>query len=537
MTRVERYARYRAPEGNGQRLVVPPWSEMGDVLAESAAWRARADVGVLDEPLAEFSAAARRELIAESAKYVASFGAPLPLAADVHERPLILTGHQPELVHPGVWLKNIAAAALAEQHGGAAVQLVIDADACRSTAIRVPTGSVHVPRLDLVEFDRPAAAMPWEERRILDNDCWRSFPDRVAKATSSLLADRMINQWWPMVVERSAATGLIGASLAQARYLSERAWGCRNLELPQSQMCQTVAFRRFALHILRELPRFVDAYNSALADYRRLHHLRNHAQPVPDLDADGVWLEAPFWLWTAADPQRRAVFIRSMAGSIIVSDRAGFERTLPTGAGETEQTLAEMREWETAGVKLRSRALITTMFARLALADLFIHGIGGARYDEATDAICERFFSTAPPAYATLSGTLRLPIAHPPGGAGDASKLRRQLRELEFHPERHLPFDRMATSERSSVEELVKIKERAVQSPSTPAGAAARHQAIVSANQGLHALLNGRRATVEQELAASIDRARHNRILDSREYAFCLYPSSLLEEFLLDFST
>ena len=45
------------------------------------------------------------------------------------------------------------------------------------------------------------------------------------------------------------------------------------------------------------------------------------------------------------------------------------------------------------------------MFARLAVADLFIHGIGGAKYDELTDAIGERFFGIQLRPYMVVSGT------------------------------------------------------------------------------------------------------------------------------------
>ena len=50
------------------------------------------------------------------------------------------------------------------------------------------------------------------------------------------------------------------------------------------------------------------------------------------------------------------------------------------------------------------------MFARLFLCDLFIHGIGGAKYDQMTDAIIERFFGFAPPDYLTVTATAKLPI-------------------------------------------------------------------------------------------------------------------------------
>jgi hypothetical protein len=41
---------------------------------------------------------------------------------------------------------------------------------------------------------------------------------------------------------------------------------------------------------------------------------------------------------------------------------------------------------------------------------------------------------------------------------------------------------------------------------------------------------------VEAELAAAAQRERASRVLQSREYAFCLYPQPELEQFLLDFA-
>ena len=533
--RVERYARYRAPDESGSKLIVPAWDEMGALVRAGVEWRGAADVDVLGMPLADFAAAARVEAMGRAADYVDTYAGPRAggFAYDPL-RPLILTGHQPDLVHPGVWLKNFAAAALAEQLGAESLHLVIDSDVCRGTSIRVPSGSSDSPQLAAVEFDAPAMEMPWEERRVVDRACWRSFARRVRGATSPLLAGRMLDEWWSVAVERAEATGLIGASLAQARHLAELDWNQRNLELPQSQACQTAAFRRFACRLLFELPRFAQAYNAALADYRRKRRLRNHAQPVPDLAADGPWLEAPLWMWSAEDPMRRPVYVRCGAGACVVSDRRSFERALPRDA---DAAIAELGRWEAEGVKLRSRALVTTMFARMALADMFIHGIGGARYDEVTDAVCERFFGAAPPAYATLSGTLRLPIAHPPGDEHDVRVLRRQLRDYDFHPERYLHAGDSPSDGHAVGDKLAILKRQWIETPKLPDNAKTRHAAIAEANRGLRALIADQRLAGERRLDAATERARANRILNSREYAFCLYQRNYLEQFLLDFPT
>ena len=46
---------------------------------------------------------------------------------------------------------------------------------------------------------------------------------------------------------------------------------------------------------------------------------------------------------------------------------------------------SRLAELSSRGIKLRTRALTTTLFARLVLSDMFLHGIGGAKYDQVTD--------------------------------------------------------------------------------------------------------------------------------------------------------
>jgi hypothetical protein len=174
------------------------------------------------------------------------------------------------------------------------------------------------------------------------------------------------------------------------------------------------------------------------------------------------------------------------------------------------------------------------MFARLALADLFIHGIGGAKYDEATDAICQRFFGTAPPRFAAISGTLRLPIARVGVAGNGIGQMRQRLRQLEFHPEEFVKLDGALPASKSA-ERWIEQKRRWVQTPKCRENAAERHAAIVTANDGLQPFVADERAAVEAQLAEANERMRADRIVNSREYAFCLFSRQLLEQFLLDF--
>jgi hypothetical protein len=51
------------------------------------------------------------------------------------------------------------------------------------------------------------------------------------------------------------------------------------------------------------------------------------------------------------------------------------------------------------------------MFLRLFVADLFVHGIGGGRYDQITDRLIRSHFGVVPPVFAVTTATLYLPQA------------------------------------------------------------------------------------------------------------------------------
>ena len=49
------------------------------------------------------------------------------------------------------------------------------------------------------------------------------------------------------------------------------------------------------------------------------------------------------------------------------------------------------------------------MYLRMMVADLFVHGIGGGKYDQVTDCIIEEFFGLKPPPLAVATATMKLP--------------------------------------------------------------------------------------------------------------------------------
>jgi hypothetical protein len=522
------YRRYRAPHDDRQVLVEPPFSELDGLLAENVRLHAQASYDFQGRGLTQLAAQARNELLAAARRWTAAYR-PDAVAAGSRPGPIFLAGHQPEMFHPGVWLKNFVLGALARQYGGTAVNLVIDSDTAKNTALRTPGGSIAQPNVEMIPFDRPEPRLPYEERRVVDRRQFEDFGRRVTQRMAALAPDLLLRQFWPMVLQRLQQSDHLGTCLAQARHQLEGRWGLQTLEVPQSWVCQTESFAWLIVHLLAQLPRFHQCYNQAVEEYRRVHKIRNEAQPVPNLAADGPWLEAPLWLWTADRPLRRRVFARAQDAEVLLTDGEGLEvRLAVSPESDGARAVGQLAELRSRGIKIRSRALITTLWARLVLGDLFLHGIGGAKYDQVTDLLMERFFALPPPGILVLSATLHLPIARPPLESDPAGGIAQQLRELTYHPERFLQSSADAPAEAESLREA---KNRWIRTPATAENAYARRQAIRQSNEALQPWVAQRRRQLLERQAASARARRVESIFAWREYAFCLYPEKTLREF------
>jgi hypothetical protein len=536
----------RAPQGDGQKVIDPPWSALPQVVAANREQIRRVDYDVQGRSLAELSASARRALIEKAAAYTAQYRnlpARLRNVESLADVPFILAGHQPQLFHPGVWYKNFVLGSLARQVDGVPVHLLIDSDLCRSSSIRVPTGSVEHPRLDAVPYDEPSSEVPYEERAIRDPETFRSFADRVSSLIRPLVPDPMVTSLWPLVLERNPGQTNLGLRLAQGRHALEETWHNDTLELPQSVVCQLPEFAWFVAHVLAHLPRFWAAYNDALAAYRRTHHMRNRAHPVPDLaEADG-WLESPFWIWTADDPKRRPLFAQQAGDELVITDRVKRTFRLSLSSDQDAGAAADqLLDLASRGIKIRTRALTTTLFARVVLSDLFLHGIGGAKYDQVTDQIARSFFGFTPPEFVAVSATLRLPIADNRMEAPRERSCTEELRDLRFHPERYVGRGLAHFAESAeqnvpvpfsdAISEIISAKRRWVETPKTPQNARERHAAIAAANEALQPFVADRRRAIKSRCQELQHRKRVSAILQSRDYSFCLFPQRHFETLL-----
>jgi hypothetical protein len=554
--------RLRAPSRHGETLARPVWDDLETALIENRAEFAETDACVGGRRLTELRQEARRELLARALVYTRQFAGDAALPDSAEELPLVLTGHQPVLFHPGVWAKNFAAARLARESVGVAVNLVVDNDTRSSVGVGLPVQTDRGLSRAQIQYDVPQPSLPWEEATVADAGLFETFPQRVAEALRPWGIDPILTRLWPEVVDWVAKGGRLVDGLAAARNRLERRWGVSNLEIPLGAMCQTEAFHWFSADLLSRLPEVHRVYNETVGQYRAVNRVRNAHHPVPNLKRQGEELEAPFWVWRSGDKKRGRLFVRAVPEGLLLTDGERAVATLPMpGTGDLCCAARELSRLAATGWRFRTRALTTTLFARVFLADLFVHGIGGAKYDEMTDRLISRLYGVRAPTFLTLTTTVHLPLvpggsASESGGAAsldgvagaatpeDVARLQSQIRQLEFHPEEFLdPATRVARGELIAEKRLLAAEQLASepwrqtvpdgQGPRRPDGSGrARCQRLRELNQLLFAGLEPRRDELQRELGQLRGELQATRVLKSREFSFALFPEATLRPIL-----
>ncbi len=522
----------QAPSADRGILISPPADQVPALLAE----RTSSDVELLSRSLDELATQARQELLEAAVAYSRCYRDNLPVVpqpgVEAPPVPIILAGHQAELFHVGVWAKNFALHRFAAAHRAVPINLVVDSDVLKRSSLRIPGGTPAWPRFDWVPFDTTGPPCPAEERRVLESSLWQSFATRVQTQLAGLIPNPLVKQFWPLVMQRWKEGAKLGLALAQARHQWEAQWDLRTLELPLSATCQGEPFWWFVAHLLSDLPRFQGIYHTAIRRYRKINKLRSKRHPFPELET-GSWLEAPFWVWSLQHPQRRRLFVQSAGGSMTLTDRQGWQVAFPWTSDMDGRLLVDrLTGLAQRGIKIRTRAVTTTLWARLFLGDLFIHGLGGAKYDQVTNEVIREFYGRPAPGYLTVTATARLPVPRSGIGPEDVARVRSVLRRLEWNPQdrlqHHQPVDPQDAQEAAH---WMDIKEQWASTQRTRENARRRFRAIREANRFLEGYVARRKRLVADWEPIVQQVASEQTQLASRDYSFVLFP----EEFLADF--
>lgn len=415
------------------------------------------------------------------------------------DRPVIMSGHQSEVWHPGILAKWFAGLALARLVGGIFVWLHVDQDTNEPGAIEVPaldaSGALVKRALTLIEptKDIPTGARP--AKRI------DAAALRLVRGETLMCQDAVTRIVDALNRHASEATLALQFGRAIETMLGEmQIAGDGVRSITTSRLAATDAFATM-VELLRHDPvGAIEAHNHAVARAPDagiralgLKHSSSHEHPAR--------VEMPLWRVTPGGP--RMPVSHSQLASI------------PLG-------------------ELRPRALLMTGLARLGACDLFIHGTGGGIYDRVTDAWFESWFDgtnvphtkdvreslpLAPTTVATATARLPFDARH-----GGVSQTHARKASHAAHHARHNPGllddEHASHAKRELVDRIARSTDRA-------------ERAVLF--RDMHTLLDRVRSEGGSRLAdlerAALDarrRAAEQSVVAERTWPFPLYPDATL---------
>jgi hypothetical protein len=515
----------RAPKQPGETLYVANRREQ-----EATALEAIPPLDIARSPfaadLSRWRKQARQRLLTEAVAWSSAYRDGLPVVPD--GATLLLSGHQPEFFHPGVWFKNfvLSEEARASERTVVPVNVLIDYDLCAKRSVVHPAKTASGVRQEPLDIDRPALPLPFERAPIVDRQFLARFPDRLRSFRDANWSDSgasVANPLFENAGDLAESAASFGQFVATARHRYEQTLGLSTLEVPFSRLAEESSFREFAWLLLQNATAFRDLYNASLLAVRQVQKLRSKTHPAPDLVERDGWIEAPFWIWTEDDPRRRRLFVRSAdASGLELSDLAG-ERFLLDSFADLAVGAERLAVLSQQGVSIRPRALAATIWMRMILGDAFIHGIGGAKYDQAADLLMSAWFGIRPPAYLVATATFNLTDRTPDPTQRRLREKERLLRDLMQHPERHLSH----SSEPDGVAAVRQIEE-ALRRIASSGIDAELHRMLSETRDELRNGLSVRIDETRREIATLERELRDEKLLDSRERSFLLFDAETL---------
>lgn len=357
-------------------------------------------------------------------------------------QPVVATGHQPIVFHPGLMAKNrLLQQLLNQQPAASGLMVLIDTDEGHAGHIRYPQAT---PQLQIATANIATSGPLYLSQTLLTEE-------RVADIGQHIVL-RLEEFGFADAAERTAVvmdqyTRLAGTSAVAANSIVRRLWEGQTsyLELPLSRLCGVPSVRQF-LHArvseAGEAAALHETYNRTLDEYRARHGIVNPANPFPNLMSTGRQQELPFWIIrTDADGQQRR--------EPLMVDRQSSARGFPPEAIHASDAL------------LVPRGMMISAVLRLLVSDLFIHGTGGQRYDVCTNEFFRNWKQVTLPDFVTATATRHL-FADEVRQLEHVQQLRRHLHNSRHRFRRFVTAGQLSSACQVEAERLLQQRQRRI---------------------------------------------------------------------------
>ncbi|MCX7999492.1 MAG: hypothetical protein N3A69_11175, partial [Leptospiraceae bacterium] len=282
------------------------------------------------------------------------------------DKKIYATGHQPDIHHPGILTKDIVLHHLLDSNS-VGIHFIVDTDYFEFEYFYPIRNHKNA---ELMQFSAHSHST-FEGEKV--SDCkrtelisiLRSQKDELKYFVNEKILEQ-VQRYLQYYIEKIEADQLLHDvnEEVQSEFLNSQ--GLKIYKIPVSKLIKTEAFLIYVDLIRKRQKEFMEIHNRALEKYRKEHKIKNHAQPLPNLGEN----EMPFW------------------------DYRNHERVC--------FSVNELP------VYVLPRAVTLTLFLRIFLCDFFIHGTGGARYEQICEQLALEFFKIEACPYRIATATMHL---------------------------------------------------------------------------------------------------------------------------------
>jgi hypothetical protein len=541
---------FKVPQ-NKQIFLSPSGDKISSLLEENKIIFSQYSFKILNQPFREVRENSRKGVVKEALRFSKKFDPDIVEKINPAYQYIIQSGHQPVFFHPGAWIKNIFLNELIKSpllDKCLGLNIVLDNDICKDLNISLPVLSSNGNlKLEKVNFLSSTLIpnLPFEEYPCPSLELITKFTQNIICKLKLLESENknILNNFkiFARCLENSSRfcnqnykRENLGKFFGLARRLYEQELKSTYLEIPFSQICSSDEFLSFFLEIIKNIKSFSEVYNKQLDEYRKLFKIRNRAHPSPNLMVKENLIEVPFWIWREGDQRRKIFILREKEGNYLYNDSYGKIFLIEKDGFKSLFSLKSILKEKK--LKIRPKALLLTLYNRLFISDLFIHGLGGAKYDLVTDEIIREFFKVDPPRFLVVSCTLHLNFKSSPEASNfKISTLKKKIRDLEFNPERYVDELPLTKKEKNQIGELAEKKTKLIKKikkASSPIEKRKISEEIKAINNFMTEKIITLKYELDKKIEKEEEKIKQAKVFTFREFPFCFFSAKTLRNLL-----
>ena len=442
--------------------------------------------------------------------------------------PIIATGHQAGLWHPGILAKCIAAVEYAKAVGGEPLFVLVDHD--DNDAMRLELPVIEADRLatHVVQLGESLPGVALVSQPKID---WNHAAKTLREARDQL-GPRLRCDIEPIIGAADSMRAIEGTRADQMTKFMQKLWQPIIGSLPMVMATNRID-HALVERMLRDAARCVQCYNEAVRQHP------NTGIPLLNVERDRV--ELPLWylgnpwgfradesaseiLDWPRDAHGRQQFV-PRARQRVYADLSDSAPLLVRDDGEPVPSAR--RDGIVHHIGLAPRALSLTAMLRSTVCDLFIHGHGGGVYDRVMEAWWHAWIGQPLAPMAVVSADVNLdfpgvPLAQPQ----DLTRAIWYAHHLPHNLDRHLP--------REWVDVSLAARKREILAQMNDDQDAKRRAAPFRELHRINQTLGTQHAEVirlaDEQVAQVRTGVQNRRIASKRDWAFPLYPPSSLDD-------